>query len=229
MADIILNNVEISVSTTSAEHNTYNHKTQRRLHIPMPELSAIPEELFAVKVSQSKNPNKAGKTVFKYLTFKQPGDDQPTQDFAPQGVNIGTPVAEIKQAFMNLMATNPAIQLEFTLHVNLPGKFANIETSEGRFTIFDMEAFPETEGAPGYYIKRGTHADVTLTPAVSQGNQYYQVALKTSQGPDEIFEKSERARVWGQDDDTTNFSDLTGTVPPAPTGQFQNADQLFQG
>jgi len=197
MAELQLTNKEISIFTTDG----LNGGKSRRLFITVDDITEVPEELFAVKVSQSNKPEKAGKTVFKYLSFKQDGDGQPWQDFAPKDVTIATPVAEIKAKLVSFVQSNN-LQLKYQLAVNLNGKFANISTAEGRFTLFDDVQFAASEGNPGYYLKRGTRATVTLKEAMSNyGKPYFQVTLATSATPDEIFQKSGRAKVWGQEDD----------------------------
>ena len=225
MAEIKLVNKEISIFTGT---DMNGDGVSRRLFVTVTDLNEIPEELFAVKISQSKKPEKAGRVVFKHLLFKQPGDTQPWQDLAPNGVTLGTPVAEIKQTLVNFVAEKN-LQLEFELAINLNGKFANITTPEGRFTLFDDAQFPETKGNPGYYLKRGTVADVTLTERPSNyGGVFYQVTLSTASTPDEIFVRGGRAQVWGQENAVaapTSFeapvaptSFEAPTAPAAPTG-----------
>ena len=46
-----------------------NGRPSRRLFIDVKDLSTIPDELFAVKISQSKNPSLAGKFVFKLFRY----------------------------------------------------------------------------------------------------------------------------------------------------------------
>lgn len=212
MAEIKLVNKEISIFTGTGMNGD---GLSRRLFVTVTDITEVPEELFAVKISQSQKPEKAGRVVFKHLLFRQPGETQPWQDLAPSGVTLGTPVAEIKQTLVNFI-TEKNLQLEFELAINLNGKFANITTPEGRFTLFDDAEFPESKGNPGYYLKRGTKADITLTPRPSKyGNVYYQVTLETAGTPDEIFVRGGRAQVWGQDSAAT--APTSFTAPTAPT------------
>lgn len=201
-----------SISTTPAAESMSN-RTSRRIHITVDDITEIPAELFAVKVSQSKKPEKAGKTVFKYLSYRTKGTDEPRQDFAPNGVTPATPVEEIKQMFVNFLQTQ-GLQLEFSVSVNMPGNFGDITTSEGRVLIFDNTEFAAAEGYPGYYIKQGTRADITLRLAQGKYGQYYQVRLTTTASPDEIFVRGGRAKVWGQDDAEPSFTEPV--VPQAP-------------
>ena len=73
--EIVIVNKPISISTTPAAESM-NNKTSRRVHISIADINEIPEELFVVKISQSKKPEKAGKVVFKYLTYRQAGTEE---------------------------------------------------------------------------------------------------------------------------------------------------------
>lgn len=209
--EIVIVNKPISISTTPAAESI-NNKTSRRVHISIADINEIPEELFAVKISQSKKPEKAGKVVFKYLTYRQAGTEEIRQDFAPNGVTTATPVADIKALFVNFLAQQ-GLKLEFSVTINLLGNFSNIETPEGRLTIFDNNEFPATEGNPGYYLKAGTIATVSLKEMKSNyGGSFFSVRLKTEQAPAEIFVRGGRAKVY----DFGESSAPSFTEPVAP-------------
>lgn len=91
------------------------------LSVKPEELANVPAELFAVKVSQSKNPQKTGTLRFKYFAFKA-NDTAQWSDQASTNFNVATPVEEIKAAVVAAIGANPAATVQFT--VNMPGKFA---------------------------------------------------------------------------------------------------------
>lgn len=171
-----------------------NGRPSRRLFIDVKDLDAIPDELFAVKISQSKNPSLAGKPVFKYFSYKV-NENTPFSALAPDNTTLATPVSEIKSTVVSKLGALPGAK--YSLNIALNGSFANIETSEGIYTIFDDKEFPATEGKPGYYVASGTEATVTITRAQSQYGPYYRTSIKTALSPDEVFVKAGKGKVWG--------------------------------
>lgn len=214
MTEIKLENKKINIFTGTGMNG---QGVSRRVFITVDNIQEVPAALFAVKVSQSQKPEKAGKTVFKQLLFKQPGENQPWQDFAPQGVTLATPVEEIKNALVSFVQNN-GVQLEYELAINLNGKFGRISTPAGAFTLYDEEEFAATNGQPPYYLNRDTVATVTLKEAQSKyGSTYFQVDLSTASQPDEIFTRAGRAKVWGEDESVSSASTPTVTeIPTAP-------------
>lgn len=198
----VFENKKVSTSTTAKE-KSLSGKTQRRLHIQLDNLEEVPDFFFTVKVSQSKRPDKAGTTVFKYLTYRLKGSEDPAMDKTPAGVTPATPVSEIKTLFLQTIQAGAAqrgVELEVRLNVNLPGDFLNITTGDGeQYTVFDNKNFPASDGNPGYYLKYDTPATVELTEATSAFGPYLRVAMKTDLLPEEIFQKSGRAKVWGSE------------------------------
>lgn len=181
-----------------------NYAPSWRLFITVKDLESIPADLFATKVSQSQNPDLAGKVVFKYFSFKV-NDATPFSIHTPQGTDVTTPPAELKQLVIDKLGSMDGV--EMSLVINLPGNFCNIETPQGTFTVFDKKEFPKTDGKPGYFLKSESEATVKLTEATHLGNKYYQVRLSTELSPDELFLKAGRAQVWGQDDASVGASD----------------------
>lgn len=171
-----------------------NGRPSRRLFIEVKDLAVIPEELFAVKISQSKNPSLAGKPVFKYFSYKV-NENTPFSALAPDTTTLATPLSEIRSAVLTKLGALPGAV--FSLNIALNGSFANITTSEGLYTIFDDKEFPATEGKPGYYVASGTEAEVTITEAQSQYGPYYRTSIKTALSPDEVFVKAGKGKVWG--------------------------------
>lgn len=197
---ITFKNAPISVF----QNKGMNGGPSRRLFITVTDINTIPDELFAVKVSQSKNPALAGKPVFKYFSYKV-NDDSPFTTLAPNGATVATPTSELKAQAIAKLAAIPGVK--FSLTINMNGKFGNIATPEGVFTIFDDAEFPATEGKPDYYLKSGTIADVELEKAESQYGPYYQVRLSTEQGPDDIFQRGGKSKVWGATDGAADVAD----------------------
>lgn len=171
------------------------------------ELAEFPAELFAVKISQSENVQRAGKLVFKYFAYKV-SDSTPWSDATSSNFTIATPVEEIKKAIITALSTQANAKVQFT--INMPGKFANIETSDGRYSLYDFNESPD--GNLGYYLKGGTVASITFTPSKHQGNTYYRLKLDASdQAPEEIFVRGGRGKIFGQEDEIGN------TTAPAQT------------
>lgn len=179
----------------------------RRLFITIEDLNTIPEELFKVKVSQSQSPSLAGKAVFKYFSYKI-NEESAFSPLAPEGTTTATPLGELKAAVVAKLGAIPGAK--FSIAINMNGRFGNISTSEGVYTVFDNEQFAANEGNPPYYLKAGVRADVTLTDATSKYGPYYRIDLSTGASPDDIFQTSSRAKVYGQDSD-----DVEDTVAPA--------------
>ena len=171
-----------------------NGRPSRRLFIDVKDLAVIPEELFAVKISQSKNPSLAGKPVFKYFSYKV-NENTPFSALAPDTTTLATPVSEIRAAVLAKLGALPGAV--FSLNITLNGTFANIATSDGLYTIFDDKEFSATEGKPGYYVATGTPAEVTITKAKSQYGPYFRTSIKTALSPDEVFVKAGKGKVWG--------------------------------
>ena len=173
------------------------YKAGHRLFITVEDLESLPDELFATKVSQSQNPELSGKVIFKHFSFKA-NENSPWTPQTPQGTQPVTPPAELKAQVLEKLGNME--NAEFRLTINIPGAFCNIDTPDGRFTIFDKNEFPDRDGNPGYYVKSGSVCNIKLTPASHMGNQYFQVLLSTGLAPDDLFVKSGRAQVWGQED-----------------------------
>lgn len=175
-----------------------NGQISRRLFIAIEDLNTIPEELFKVKVSQSQNPALAGKPVFKYFSYKI-NEESAFSPLAPDGTTTATPLGELKAAVLAKLGAIPGAK--FSVAINMNGRFGNISTTEGVFTVFDNEQFVANEGNPPYFLKSGVTADVTLTEATSQYGPYYRIDLSTDASPDDIFQTASRAKVYGQDSD----------------------------
>lgn len=206
---IVFPKVPISIFQS---HNM-NNEPARRLFITVTDLSVVPDELFAVKLSQSKKPELAGKPVFKYFSYKV-SENTPFSPLAPSTATLQTPTSELKASVLEKIGKIPGAV--FSLAINMNGRFGNIKTPEGVFTLFDDQQFAQSEGKPGYYLKSGTEAKVTLTQATSQYGPYYRVQLETEEVPDDIFVKSGRSKVWGAEDTGATGALTDADIPAAP-------------
>lgn len=206
---IVFSNAPISIFQT---HNM-NNQPARRLFITVTDLAAVPDELFAIKMSQSKKPELAGKPVFKYFSYKV-SENTPFSPLAPATATLQTPTSELKAVALEKIGKIPGAV--FSLAINMNGRFGNIKTPDGVFTLFDDQRFPQSEGKPGYYLKSNTKANVTLTKATSQYGPYYRIQLETDEVPDDIFVKSGRSKVWGEEDAGATIAPAAADTPAAP-------------
>lgn len=204
----------ISIFPGTKQDGTPNRRLV--ISVTKEELQEIPAALFAVKVSQSSNPAKRGSLRFKYFAFKL-NETTPWSDAASTNFNVATPVEEIKTAVIAALVSQPELKVQFT--VNMPGKFANIVTSDGPYSIFDFNEAPD--GNLGYYLKGGSVVTVEFTEAIHQNNSYYRLKLSAPQtSPEELFQRGGKAKVFGQEDGVAASagSVFAGTEEPVETG-----------
>lgn len=205
------------------KNDAYNDPTgtkpkTRQVFLRPASLDDIPAALFGVKVSQSKKPELAGKTLFKHFAFQiGTGDDSqpntnPFNNLAPEGVTVATPVEEIRSIVVSKLANIPNIN--YSIVISLNGDFSNITTADGTFEIFNRQKYPDTDGDPNYYIKSDEVIKVTLKEAVSAFGPYFQVRFASPKTSNEIFQKRQQGVAWGEDE-TTASSDasLADTEP----------------
>ncbi len=171
-----------------------------------PKIQDIPENLFAMKISQSTNQQKTGKLVFKYLSMRlNPNDpnDKPI-DLVPSGIELATPLDQVKASLMAKLATLPDATV--SLNIGLKGKFTSIACSDGTYKLYDEDEpdfktdDPNTTGNAPYYIKNDAQVHVKLKGAMSkQGNAYIQSTLSTTSASSEIFAQPQRGAIWNPD------------------------------
>lgn len=186
-----------------------------------PNLQDVPEQLFAVKASQSSNPQKAGKIVFKYISYRLSPEQQPN-DLVPSGIDMVTPLDQVKAQFIAKLATVPNATV--SLNIGLKGKFTTITCADGSFKLYDEDepAFktdnPETTGNAPYYVKSDAQIHVKLKGAMSkQGNAYIQSTLSSTLMSNEIFAKPQKGTIWNPDGETAAApvaADNAGNVDP---------------
>lgn len=187
----------------------------RTMFLSPANMDSIPEQLFALKVSQSTSPDKAGKLVFKYLSYRF-DENSKFSNLAPSDVTLETELANVKASVISkfsALITNgqTSVKPQLSINVNLHGKFTNITCADGVYAIYDEEKFtnpdPNKVGDAPYYIKKDAVIQVKLKGAVSQNNEYLQSTLSTVASSNDIFQKAQSGKIWGEDD---------GVSAPAP-------------
>lgn len=165
------------------------------------QLADLPAELFMVKISQSTNPEKAGRVVFRFLSFKFSEEGQ-YGSIAPEGITVTTPLEEVKALIVSKLTAVP--QAQVSVAIPLKGRFTTVTTPEGDFNIYDEDKFPSNDwrelGDPPYYLRNDVEVTVSMKGAESHGNEYLQTRIKTTLSPDEIFQKRAEGKIWGEDD-----------------------------
>lgn len=199
----------------------YQGKGISRTMFLSPNLADIPEELFALKSSQSTNPAKAGKLVFKYISFRF-NKEAKFENLAPSEISLDTPLDQVKAIVVSKIGNIP--DAEVSVSVSLHGTFTNVTCADGTFAIYDEEKFanpdPTKSGNAPYYIKSDAVIHVKLVGAESQGNEYLQSTLSTTACADDIFQKVQAGKVWGEDESGTPAAASTaGQASQAAAGQ----------
>ena len=165
------------------------------------QLADLPAELFMVKISQSTNPERAGRAVFRFLSFKFSEEGQ-YGSVAPEGIAVTTPLEEVKALIVSKLTAVP--QAQVSVAIPLKGRFTTVATPDGDFNIYDEDKFPSNDwrelGDPPYYLRNDVEVTVSMKGAESHGNEYLQTRLKTTLSPDEIFQKRAEGKIWGEDD-----------------------------
>lgn len=168
------------------------------------DLDKIPEELFMVKISQSQNPDKAGKPLFRFFTFKTTKEETKFSESVPKGVDQTTPLAEIKEKVVGaLQALEDA---EVSLLIPVHGTFTIASLADGDFDVYNEDKFPSEnlmdKGEPPYYIKPDAEMSVKITGSESRGNEYLRTRISSTLPADEVFQKKALGKVWGEDEST---------------------------
>lgn len=181
-----------------------------------PKVEDVPENLFAIKTSQSTNPQKSGKLVFRFLSYRLTEEQKP-MDLVPSGIDMGTPLADIKAAFVAKINNTPGASV--SLNIGLKGKFTSIACADGNYKLYDEDEpefktdDPSTSGNAPYYVKSDAQVHVKLKGAMSkQGNAYIQSTLSTTSTSGEILAMSQRGAIWNPD----NAGAASAAADPAP-------------
>lgn len=178
------------------------------------ELKDIPEEMFMVKISQSKDPARAGQPLFRFLTFRASEEDAYT-DKVPKGVDQNTPLSEIKELVVGTLGEKEEMQI--SLRINLHGTFTIIDLADGTYDIYNEDKFPADDvmdrGEPPYYLRNDVPITVKLKGAENLGNDYFQSRLSSTLKADDVFQMRAASKVWGADDSSTGATyDPTGAT-----------------
>ena len=191
---------KMPVSVYSGDDLYHEGKKQRTLFVTVKDPSALPADLFAIKISQSKNPDLVGKPMFKFFRYRMNSTD-PFSNLAPTGATPASDLNKIKEDFIKRFDKQTGA--EFELNFKMHGKWGNIGTLDGDYILYDDDHYPDTKGDPDYYLKGGTVCDISLTPAVSHGNDYYQVNISTDNHAEDIFQMRGKgnSKYFGEDND----------------------------
>lgn len=199
----------------------YDGKGVSRTMFLKPErLEDIPEELFVVKMSQSKKPELAGKPVFRFLSYKMTKDGN-FETGAPASFTPATPLSQIKQEVIAKFGQLPDV--EISLSIPLKGKFTPVQFADDTFNIYDEKAFPSDDlellGEPPYYLKADVEMHVELKGVESShGNEYFQSTLSTTAtSNDALQQKGSTGKIWSPDGVHTDVVDA-GQAPAAADG-----------
>ena len=103
----------------------------RTMFLSPKELESIPEQLFAVKISQSKDQSLAGKPVFKYFSYRFNADEK-FKNLAPKEITLQTELSAVKAAVVSkfLAAEQQGAAPSYSLSVKLHGTFTNITCAD---------------------------------------------------------------------------------------------------
>ena len=193
----------------------YQGKGVSRTLFLAPKLEDVPEQLFALKISQSTNPAKAGKPVFKFFSYRF-DENAKFENTAPEAVNMQTPLSDIKAMVISKFGNIPTAQI--SLNINLPGRFTNVTCADGTYAIYDEEKFPNEDpnkvGEAPYYIKGDAVINVTLKGAESQNNEYLQTTLSTTAVSNDIFQKTQSGKVWDGENSQPQDPAAGGSTKP---------------
>lgn len=156
------------------------------------ELKNVPALAFGVKVSQSRKPEKAGKVVFKNFYYRL-SPTESYQSFVPVGVTVATPLEQIKtntieqltQVIQSRQINMENVSLGFSFKMH--GDWADIETPDGNYALFDLDRYPDNDGNPDYYLKHDVPITIVIHEGESHGNSFLYLDLKTKQMASEIF------------------------------------------
>lgn len=189
----------------------YQGKGVSRTMFLSPKLENIPEQLFAIKTSQSSNPAKAGKPVFKYFSYRF-NENEKFNDQAPSDVTINMELSQVKNIVVSKLLNIP--QAQFSLSIKLHGTFTNIQCADGVYAIYDEEKFPNTDparvGDAPYYVRNDVNVHVKLKGAMSQANnEYLQSTISTTATSNEVFQAKETSKVWNGADNTTATANVS--------------------
>lgn len=149
----------------------------RTMRIDFDSVESVPVELCTPKVSQSNNPEKRGKIVFRWLTMSKVDGDKRTSTNVINWSKAeeGTDPSILKKWLAKYVESNPELQI--SAYVPLKGKFLNVDLSDNLYIIFNDDEYPgevnpstgknDTLGQPPYFLKDGTPLNIELTEMIN--------------------------------------------------------------
>lgn len=182
------------------------------LNITPEQFAMLPDVMFTVQmITDTRSPN-VGKLKFKYLTSPknkheafdlQTSRDNVIPDSLLQGLNITTPLAQVKVLFMQALAQFP--QGFFGIRITHFGDFLTIKVAghEKPFFVFNKTAIQTNPfGDPNYYIRRGSSVNATFNTAPNKrkpGTYYITLELSSNMTADELFQEKGSAAYGNTD------------------------------
>lgn len=182
------------------------------LNVTPEQFAMLPDVMFTVQmITDTRSPN-VGKLKFKYLTSPknkhetfnlQTSRDNVIPDSLLQGLNITTPLAQVKVLFMQALAQFP--QGFFGIRITHFGDFLTIKVAghEKPFFVFNKTAIQTNPfGDPNYYIRRGSSVNATFNTAPNKrkpGEYYITLELSSNMTADELFQEKGSAAYGNTD------------------------------
>lgn len=203
------------LSTLKGQEGKINHSFQLRFE----SIDDVPVELFLIKQSQSKNPERAGKFVFKYFSYQDATGKWNNQlpDQLLQYVNPILDQTDLSAIRTEIVKAIKANDMQFS--INLPSKspFLNITMGDGNtYVLYSDKDFPHTMGQPtkdqnganvtkAYYLDSNAPLIIELTKSVNPEyptNPYYRLQVRTEEtDASKVLKPYRQAKVWSPDGD----------------------------
>lgn len=206
------------------------------LNITPEQFAMLPDVMFTIQmITDTRSPN-VGKLKFKYLTSPknkheafdlQTSRDNVIPDNLLQGLNITTPLAQVKVLFMQALAQFP--QGFFGIRITHFGDFLTIKVAghEKPFFVFNKTAIQTNPfGDPNYYIRRGSSVNATFNTAPNKrkpGEYYITLELSSNMTADELFQEKGSAAYGNTDYYVPQGTEAT---PQQPATMGYNATNM---
>lgn len=211
----------------------------RSMRIDFTDIESIPDELLTVKVSQSANPQKAGKVVFRWLNLSYGEGDNivRTNIIKSKNVTIATKPEALRKYLEKLMEKYP--ELTISAFIPLSGKYLNVDLKDKLIIVFNEDEYPgkvnpstgknETLGQPPYYMKDQTILDIDLTEMVNvefPDNTFMSVRISNYDlDSTDVFTESRRPEKFSTKDPNPFSKDLPDTNDDYFTDDEEDFDE----
>lgn len=209
------------------------------LNVTPEQFAMLPDVMFTIQmITDTRSPN-VGKLKFKYLTSPknkheafdlQTSRDNVIPNSLLQGLNITTPLAQVKVLFMQALAQFP--QGFFGIRITHFGDFLTIKVAghEKPFFVFNKTAIQTNPfGDPNYYIRRGSSVNATFNTAPNKrkpGTYYITLELSSNMTADELFQEKGSAAYGNTDyyvpQGTETPTESAPTIPEQSTTMGYN-------